>query len=116
MKLRGARKWYFADGYIESSRRGKSVSHESLCLLNAGEEDANVKIRFFFSDRDPIYVDFVLPAERNVHLRLDDLQIPRDTPYGVEVISNVPIVAQLSRLVANDEGYTLMTTIGYSED
>ena len=29
------------------------TSHETACLLNAGDQDAHVDIMIYFSDRDP---------------------------------------------------------------
>ena len=105
------------DGYLP----GEAPSHESACLLNAGERDARVRFTFFFEDREPLGpVELVLGARRTWHLRLDDpsslggVKLPRDVPYAYSVESDAPIVLQHSRLDASS-GYTLFTTVGYGE-
>jgi hypothetical protein len=47
----------FAEGYIpsQSSFSDRALSsHETACILNAGERDANVAITIFFADRGPV--------------------------------------------------------------
>ena len=113
--MNGARKWFFPDGYIPSGRRGDLVSHESLCVLNAGEKEAHLTIKIFFENRDPIVFERTLKPQRDVHIRLEGI-VPKETPYGVVLESDVPVVAQLSRLDVGPDHHTLMTSIGYWED
>ena len=52
----GRKRWAIAEGYIpsESSFSHRAlVSHETACILNAGDRDAHVTITIFFADRDP---------------------------------------------------------------
>ena len=42
--MHGARRWYFPDGYLPKGRKNDLSSHESICILNANEEDAEIKI------------------------------------------------------------------------
>lgn len=117
----GARRWYFPDGYLPKGRRGDLVSHESICILNVNEEDAKVKITVFFEDEGPITFEILVPSKRDIHIRLDQekvigCKLPRGKPYGITLESNIPIIAQLSRMDVSENHYTLMTTIGYWED
>jgi hypothetical protein len=53
----GKKHWAIAEGYIPSERHGPGPafeSHETACLLNAGERDAHVTIMLNFSDREPV--------------------------------------------------------------
>ena len=53
----GRKRWAIAEGYIpsESSFSHRAlVSHETACILNAGDRDAHVTITIFFADRDPV--------------------------------------------------------------
>jgi hypothetical protein len=117
----GKLRWYVPDAYIPGESSHGAVSHESACLLNAGEEDARVRFTFFFEDRDPLGpVEVVLGARRSRHVRLDDpaqlgVELPRDVPYAYEVESDVPVVLQHSRLDTSSGGYTLFTSIAYGE-
>jgi hypothetical protein len=117
----GKQRWFVPDAYLPAESSPAAPSHESSCLLNAGELDAHVRFTFFFEDRDPVGpVELTLPARRTWHVRLDDpaqlggVELPRDAPYAYTVESDVPIVVQHSRLDTS-VGYTLFTTIAYGE-
>ncbi|MGO1342577.1 MAG: sensory rhodopsin transducer, partial [Cellulosimicrobium funkei] len=52
----GATCWAIGDGWIPPYGTGDDptlASHESLCLLNAGPDDARVEIRLYCADRPP---------------------------------------------------------------
>ena len=86
----GRKRWAIAEGYIpsESSFSHRAlVSHETACILNAGDRDAHVTITIFFADRDPVGpYRLTVAARRTLHLRFNDLDdpapIPRDTDYA----------------------------------
>ncbi|HVL72596.1 MAG TPA: sensory rhodopsin transducer [Beijerinckiaceae bacterium] len=120
----GRRRWAIAEGYIpgdSSSDDPAFVSHETLCMLNAGERDANVAITIYFEDRDPVGPYRVkLPAKRTVHLRFNELddpeEIPRDTDYASLIESDVPIVVQHTRLDSRKAELALLSTMAYPVD
>ena len=70
-------------GYIpsESSFSNRElISHETACILNAGERDAHVAVFIFFADREPTGPYRVtVPPRRTLHLRFNDLVDPE--PY-----------------------------------
>jgi hypothetical protein len=95
------------------------TSHETACILNAGDTDAHVRFTVFFSDRDPVgpyRVD--VPARRTKHVRFNDLThpepVPRATDYSCVIESDVPIVVQHTRLDSRQAANALMTTIAYA--
>jgi hypothetical protein len=50
----GARRWAIAEGYIPPASHGpepEMTSHETACILNAGDRPAQVSITVFLSDR-----------------------------------------------------------------
>ena len=102
----GRKRWAIAEGYIpsESSFSHRAlVSHETACILNAGDRDAHVTITIFFADRDPVGpYRLTVAARRTLHLRFNDLDdpapIPRDTDYASIFESDVPIILQHTRL------------------
>ena len=52
----GRTKWVIPEGYIPSASHGPvpaMLSHETACLLNAGDHDAHVQLTIYFADRDP---------------------------------------------------------------
>ena len=119
----GHRRWAIAEGYIPSgsvSQDHALVSHEAVCLLNAGERDAEIDLMLFFTDRDPVGPYHVtLGSQRTLHLRFNDLEnpapVPRDTSYACVIDSSVPIVVQHTRLDSRHPNIALLSTIGYHE-
>src|SRR5688572_30774644 len=85
----GRTTWAIAEGYIPSRSTGPApelTSHETACILNAGDGDAHVELTVFYSDREPMVYRATVPARRTLHLRFNDLDdpepIPRDTNYA----------------------------------
>ena len=120
----GHRRWAIAEGYIPSqsvSQDHALLSHETCCLLNAGEREADVEITVYFSDREPAgpYKVKVGPR-RTQHLRFNDLKdpepVPRDTSYSSVIVSSVPIVVQHTRLDSRHPNIALLSTVAYHED
>jgi hypothetical protein len=119
----GRRVWAIAEGYIPPTSTGSTremVSHETACLLNAGDVDAHVRITIYFADREPAGpYELTVPARRTLHLRFNDLQdpepLPRGTDYSSVLESDVPIVVQHTRLDSRQAEEALLSTIAYSQ-
>ena len=118
----GRTTWVIAEGYIPGGSTGpepQMLSHETACLLNAGDEDAHVRITVFFKDREPAGpYEVTVPARRTLHQRFNELNdpepIPRDTDYASVIESDVPIVVQHTRLDSRQAENALMTTIAFA--
>lgn len=119
----GRRRWAIAEGYIPSQSSFSDsalISHETACILNAGDKEAHVSITVFFADREPVgpYRVTVAPR-RTLHLRFNDLKdpapIPRDTDYASMFDSDVPIVVQHTRLDSRHAEVSLLSTTAYAE-
>lgn len=54
-------------------------------MLNAGDADATVEIREYFTDRTPLG-PYILQVRtgRTHHLRLNDLRVPEPIPLGAD--------------------------------
>ena len=117
----GKTRWVIAEGYIPGGTTGKGrafESHETACILNAGERDANVRITVFFSDRDPVGpYRITVPAKRTRHVRFNDLAdphpVPRDTDYSSVIESDAPIVVQHTRLDSRQAELALLSTMAF---
>jgi hypothetical protein len=115
----GHKHWAIAEGYIPVGSHGpepEMLSHETACLLNAGDRDAHVEITIYFSDRDPVGpYKVTVPARRTKHLRFNDLTspepIPEQTDYASVIDSDVPIVVQHTRLDSRQNANALLSTI-----
>lgn len=121
MSTPGRTNWAIAEGYIPSdsvSQDPALVSHESACILNAGDREAHVTVMAYFADREPVGpYRAVVPPRRCLHLRFNDLTdpqpIPRDTSYSSVIASDVPIVVQHSRLDSRNPAIALLSTIAF---
>ena len=117
----GAREWVIAEGYIPPESHGpkpEMLSHETVCMLNASDHDAHVEITIYYKDREPAGPYRVtVPARRTKHQRFNDLcdpePIPRGADYSSVIRSDVPIVAQHTRLDSRQDANALLSTIAY---
>lgn len=122
MRKIGRRRWAIPEGYIPAASHGPAemLSHETACLLNAGDRDARVEVTLFFKDREPQGPYRVtVPARRTLHLRFNDLNdpapVPRGTDYASVIESDRPIVVQHTRLDSRQAENALLSTVAYSE-
>jgi hypothetical protein len=123
MESIGRRRWAIAEGYIpsESAFADRAlISHETACILNAGDRTAQVAITVYFANREPVGPYRVaVAARRTLHLRFNDLKdpqpIPRDTDYASVFESDVPIIVQHTRLDSRRAELALLSTIAYAE-
>ncbi len=119
----GATSWAIAEGYIPGQSMSDDpalVSHETACILNAGDQDAEIAITLFFEDRDPVGPYRVtVRARRTLHLRFNDLDdpapVPRDTSYASLIQSSQPIVVQHTRLDSRDPHIALLSTVAFAQ-
>ncbi len=117
----GHKVWAIPEGYIPGKSTGSGpafTSHETACILNAGNKVANIQIMIFFTDKDPVGpYHLQVAAERTAHIRFNDLKvpekIPRDTDYASLIMSDVPVVVQHTRLDSRQAENALLTTIAY---
>ena len=123
MEAIGRRRWAIAEGYIPSQSAFNDralISHETACILNAGDRDAQVAITVFFGDREPVGpYPVTVGARRTLHLRFNDLAdpqpVPLDTDYASVFESDIPIIVQHTRLDSRRAELALLSTMAYSE-
>ena len=117
----GVKEWVIAEGCIPPESHGpqpEMTSHETVCLLNASDQVAHVEITIFYSDREPVGpYRLTVPARRTRHVRFNDLKdpapIPRGTDFSSIIRSDVPIVAQHTRLDSRQAENALLSTVAY---
>lgn len=118
----GQRRWVIPEGFIPSRSMANAdrplLSHEALCVLNAGDRDATVAVTLFFTDREPVGpYRLTVGARRTAHFRFNELTepepVPLDTDYASVIDSDVPVVVQHTRLDSRAAEIALMTTIAY---
>ncbi len=120
----GKRRWAIAEGYIPPKGTGQNrelSSHETVCILNAGEQMAKIEITVFFKDREPAGpYRFTVEGRRTLHLQFNDFTdpepVPRSTDYSSVIESDVPVVVQHTRLDSRQAELALLSTIAYGSD
>ncbi len=120
----GRKVWIFPDGDLPPAGDPDLPleGHESLIILNTGDEDARIEMDVYFSDRDPeVGLRLVAPARRVTCFRLDkpvgdrQYQVPFGQ-YALRLRSDVPIVAQMGRADVRQPNLSYYTTMGYGLD
>jgi len=120
----GRRTWAVAEGYIPKESTGTTrelVSHETICILNAGDKDAHIEITVYFANRDPVGpYKFTCGAQRTLHLRFNDFKDPQPVPTGTDfssvISADVPIVVQHTRLDTRQAELALLSTMAFPVD
>lgn len=111
--------WFIPDCYWpEGGTDAPYVSHESICVLNTGETDAQLSFTLYFEDRPPMGgFTAVCAAQRAHHVRMDRQAngrgetIPRGVPYAVVVESSAPVYVQYSRCDTTQRDMAFMSVI-----
>jgi hypothetical protein len=119
----GARTWYFPDGYLPAKNSADKVdAHEALMILNVSKKLAQLRIDFYFEDRDPILaVPITIGSQRVRCIRLDwpqDLEgthLPVCTQYAIRVRSNVNIIIQQGRIDTTQSNLSYYGSMGLCE-
>lgn len=120
----GRLRWAIAEGYVPAWSNGpepEMVSHETMCVLNAGDAPAHVRVTVYFADREPVGpYRFEVPPRRTRHVRFNDLTdpepVPRATDFASVIESDVPVVVQHTRLDSRQAENALMTTIAFPDE
>lgn len=115
-RIYGKKNWAFAGGFIPVESTGKEpefVSKDVVAILNTTDQDATVKMTFYFADAAPAgeYVVKV-KAERIRQFHVNDLIDPHAIPlgvvYGGVLESDVPVVVQLTKQNTGQPALALM--------
>jgi hypothetical protein len=117
----GRTRWAIAEGYIPPTSTGPApemTSHETVCILNATDASARVRITVYFADRDPAGpYRLEVPARRTRHVRFNELTdpepIPANTDFASTIESDVPVVVQHTRLDSRQAENALLSTIAF---
>jgi len=121
-RTEGAKVWLIPDGYLPVPPVDSKPyqSHEAICILNTGSQEAHIRLDIYFEDDEPIKdIPIFVGGERTLHVRLDwpehlnGVRLPVGVPYAIRVRSDVPIIVQHSRLDTSQVNLALMTTIAH---
>ena len=113
--------WYIPDMYWPETSNGTDyVSHESICVLNTEEENAQISLTLYYEDQEPIGpVMCQCLGKRTHHIRMDRIllteerHIPRGVPYAAVLTSSVPVVVQYTRVDTTQPELALMSAMAF---
>ena len=120
----GRKIWIFPDGDLPPPGDPDLPleGHESLIVLNTGEEDAYIEVDVYFSDHEPeVGIKLLAPARRVTCFRMDkpvgdrQFKVPFGQ-YALRLRSSVPVVAQIGRADVRQPNLSYYTTMGYGQD
>ncbi len=114
----GEKVWVFPDAECPPVGDNPIPGHESVIILNPGDEDAHIKITFFYEDKEPVVVSPVTVKARRVRcMRTGEKKdfgkhIAKEcVQYAIVVESDIPVIAQYGR--AEPRKVAFYTTPGY---
>ena len=120
----GRRVRKIAEGYVPGASAAQdraTVSHETPCIVNAGNAPAEIEITLYFSDPEPAGpCPLTVPTRRTKHLRFNDLTgpepVPRDTDYASIIRSSAPVVVQHTRLDSRQPPHARFPTVAWAAE
>ncbi len=102
----GRRVWIIPDGDLPPPGEGELKGHESLIIINTNSEAADVKLDFFFEEKEPVEgISVSVPGRRVRCFRLDK-------PLGKEK-HLVPVVVQFGRMDIRQPNLAYYCTMGF---
>lgn len=115
----GKKVWIFPDAELPPKGVNLIPGHESVIITNTGDEDAQIKVTLFFTDREPESFMTSVKARRVRCLRSNEekdfgkFTADPEEQYAIMLESDVPVVAQYGR--AEPRAVTFYTVMGYCE-
>ncbi len=117
----GKKSWAIPGSNIPLEQTGPEpdfTSHDSLWILNATDDDADVEITIYYADREPVGPYSIdIEARRVRQIRFNDLidpqPIPLETDYAAVVESNTPIVVHFTQMDTRQAENTRTTATGF---
>lgn len=119
----GSRIWVFPDAELPPPGDYPAKGHESVIILNPGDEPAVCRLSVYYTDREPVEnIEVVVEPRRVRCVRTnnpDDLQgyvIPEEVQYAMIWQCSVPVVMQYGRLDTRDQPMHFYINQGFSKD
>lgn len=119
----GKKIWIIPDCELPQEGDGVLKGHESVIVVNDTEQDANIAVTLYFTDRDRYEeIEWTVGAGRVRCFRMNNLEdmcgfaVPYETQYAMKLSSTCPIVVQYGRLDNRQINLAYYTTLGYAQD
>ena len=85
----GRRRWAIAEGYLPAGSHGPApqmTSHETVCILNTSDQQADVRITIFYADRGtgwPLSGHGSCPAHQTRSIQRSERPCTHSDGYGL---------------------------------
>ena len=119
----GKKIWIIPDCELPRAGQGMLKGHESVIVVNDTQQDAEISVTLYFTDRDRYEeIHWTVGAGRVRCFRMNNLEdmcgfaVPYETQYAMKLTSNCPIVVQYGRLDNRQTNLAYYTTLGYAQD
>lgn len=119
----GKKIWIIPDCELPQEGEGVMKGHESVIVVNDTEQEANIAVTLYFTDRDRYEeICWTVGAGRVRCFRMNNLEdmcgfaVPYETQYAMKLSSTCPIVVQYGRLDNRQTNLAYYTTLGYAQD
>ena len=117
----GKKDWIIPDCELPPEGEGVLKGHESVIVVNDSNEVAHIKVKLYFTDKDP-YTEILwtVDPQRVRCFRMNNLEnmcgfvVPVETQYAMKLESDQPIVVQYGRLDNRQTNLAYYTTLASS--
>lgn len=122
----GHKTWVFPDGdlpplqpYDAALENPETHGHESLVVLNAGQEEVHPILTVFFSDQEPWAIPLAAISPRRVACYRTDEPLGEQRAvlppgqYALILECDHPVVAQIGRMDIRQPNLAYYTTMGF---
>jgi len=118
----GKKVWLIPDCELPHEGEGVAKGHESVIIVNDSDIDAEIKVKLFFTDKEPYEdIKWTVKAGRVRCFRTNSIEdmcgfkVPYETQYAIKLTSNCEIVVQYGRLDNTQPNLAFYTTLAYTE-
>ena len=120
MEVCGKKNWIIPDCELPPEGEGELKGHESVIVVNDTNEVAHIKVKLFFTDRDP-YTDIEWTVEpprvrcvrMNQPADMSGYVVEKELQYAMKLESSTEIVVQYGRLDNRQVNLAYYTTLAY---
>ena len=116
----GKKEWIVPDCELPREGEGELKGHESVIVVNDGERKAEIRVRLYFTDKEPYEgILWEVEPQRVRCFRMNDVKdmcgyvVPLETQYAMKLSSSQKIVVQYGRLDNRQTNLAYYTTLAY---
>ena len=118
----GKKLWLIPDCELPTEGEGVLKGHESVIIVNDSDNDAQIDVKLYFTDKDfDGQIKWVVGKGRVRCFRMNKPEdmggfvVPYQTQYAMKITSSENIVVQYGRLDNTQTNLAYYTTLGYCE-